>query len=90
MKVGAKREIKPASFVVQGVTSDCISHLTATISERQKEVESFLAEGGEGENTKTEDSFAELEVDNLGEVEEDKGEGRREGSDSNDGSDKEP
>ena len=72
------------------MTSYCLSHLTVTISERQKEVESFLAEGGDGENAKTEDSFAELEVDNLGEVEEDKGEGRREGSDSNDGSDKEP
>ena len=73
------------------MTIDCISHPTETISERQKEVESFLAEGGEGENTKTEDSFAELEVDNSGEVEEeDKGEGRREGSDSNEGSEKEP
>ena len=66
-----------------------ISFSAATISERQKEVESFLSEGGEGETDKKEDSFAELDGDDLGEVE-DKGRGRREGSDSNDGSDKEP
>lgn len=68
----------------------CICNLyAAKITERQKEVESFIAEDGDGTSeAKMEDSFAEAEGGDPGEME--VGRGRREGSDSGDGSDKEP
>ena len=63
-----------------------IVYFIGKITERQKEVESFLSEG---KDTKMEDSFQE-EVEGEGDMDtEERGRGRREGSASGDGSDKE-
>ena len=57
------------------------------ITERQKEVESFLSEG---KDAKMEDSFQEEVEGGEGDMEiENRGRGRREGSGSGEGSDKE-